>query len=420
MRQAEDAFAPHVAVIGVHCGKFARERQSERLKDAMRREDMLHPVVNDASYDVWKAYTVRAWPTLVFIDPEGRIFQRHEGEITPEELSRILRPELERARSAGLLSSTAPPVASLPAVGGLLRYPGGLSFGEGDTLFVADSGHHRVLRLRPGAEEVDAIGGAQAGFSDGPSAQALFRDPHGLFATERHVYVADSGNHAVRRISLPQCDVVTTLGTGRLSQHLLPPGPPGRTDLRSPWDVHLAGDELFVAMAGMHQIWRLDMRRQQLGIYAGSGYEALYDASLSRSRFAQPMGLSAHGETLYVADAESSAIRAVPLSGEGVVSTLVGHGLFEFGDRDGAVGEALLQHPSGIAASADRIYISDTYNDKIRLLLPREGRLETFLDGLREPQAVKLHGGALYIADSGNHRILRAPLDGGPPETVLA
>ncbi len=404
----------------MHCGKFTREREPDRVQDAMRRDDLQHPVVNDPAYAVWRAYAVRAWPTLVFIDPEGRIFRRHEGEISVDELRRILGPEISRVDAAGQLTATQPPQAELPVAGGLLRYPGGLSFGEGDNLFVADSGHHRVLRLRPGEDAVDAFGGKEPGFLDGPAGAARFCDPHGLRATARSVFVADAGNHAIRRIGLPQGDVVTIAGTGRLAQHLLPPGPPKRTDLRSPWDLQLNGDNLYIAMAGMHQIWRLDLRRQVLAVYAGSGYEALYDASLARSRFAQPMGLTAVAETLYVADAESSAIRAVPLGGEGVVETLVGEGLFDFGDRDGPLQHSQLQHPNGIAAAADRIYIADTYNDKIRLLLLREERLETFLDGLREPQAVQIHDGALYIADSGNHRILRAPLGGGGAETILA
>ncbi|MDA8345508.1 MAG: alkyl hydroperoxide reductase [Thermaerobacter sp.] len=420
MRQAEALHAPYVAAIGVHCGKFTREHDAGRVADAMRREGIEHPVLNDPDFTVWKAYAVRAWPTLIFLDPEGMVFARHEGEISPEELARILKPELQRAASQGILSDAPIPSAKLAAVGGILRYPGGLAFGEGNALFVADSGHHRVLRLHTGTSSFEAIGSGSEGFLDGSAEQAQFNDPHGLFANTRHVFVADSGNHAIRRIGLPQGGVTTIAGSGRLAQHLLPPGPPRSTDLRSPWDVHLQGEQLFIAMAGAHQIWRLDLRRQSLSMYAGSGYEALYDASLARSRFAQPMGLAAQGDTLYAADAESSAIREVPMSGEGVVRTLIGQGLFDFGDRDGPLDLALLQHPSGLAVDGDRLYIADTYNDKIRVLLLREGRIETFLDGLREPHAIKVQDGALFIADSGNHRILRAPLAGGEPETLFA
>jgi hypothetical protein len=420
LRQIEERYAPYVAAIGVHCGKFARERETDRIADAMRREGITHPVLNDPAYAVWQAYAVRAWPTLVFIDPQGMVFARHEGEISLEELAGILAPEIERAKANGLLREEPVPAAALPETSGNLRYPGGLAFGEGDSLFVADSGHHRVLRLRLGSGSFDVIGAGEAGFSDGAAEEARFHDPHGLFATARHVFVADCGNHAIRRIALPPGKVSTIAGSGRLAQHLLPPGLPRATDLRSPWDVHLQSDQLFIAMAGAHQIWRLDLRRQSLGIYAGSGYEALYDASLPRSRFAQPMGLAAQGDTLYAADAESSAIRAVPLSGEGLVQTLVGQGLFDFGDRDGPAKQALLQHPSGIAVDGDRLYIADTYNDEIRLLLLSEGRVETFLGGLREPQAVKLRNGSLYVADSGNHRILQVPCAGGEARTIFA
>ena len=130
------------------------------------------------------------------------------------------------------------------------------------------------------------------------------------------------------------------------------------------------------------------------------------------------MGLWLDGDDLYVADAETSAIRLVPAGGAGTVRTLVGKGLFDFGDRDGPADAALLQHPQGVAAAAGTVFIADTYNGKIRSLDLRSNTLQTRIEHLREPGQLWLDGRSLLIADSGNHRILRAQTPGGALETV--
>ena len=182
--------------------------------------------------------------------------------------------------------------------------------------------------------------------------------------------------------------------------------------LNSPWDLYLQGNTLFIAVAGDHQIWTLDLTGDLLMPYAGSGSENIRDGPLPVACLAQPSGLASDGVVLYVADSEVSAIRAMPMNGRGTVTTIVGKGLFDFGDADGIGGQVRLQHPLGVAYHDGKLYVADTYNSKIKVIDPSKRASTTLVandrDGVplfREPGGLSIANGKLYVADTNAHRI---------------
>jgi sugar lactone lactonase YvrE len=403
LRQAEREFFPHLAVIGVHSGKFTREGETAGIAQAMQREGIAHAVVNDADMRVWQGYGVRAWPTLVLIDARGRVVARQEGELPYRELQARLRQEIAAAAAAGLLTNSPPPAAADVPTGGELRFPGGIALGPDHTIYIADSAHHRVLAWRRQDGIVKAWGDATPGHADGGPSACRLRDPHGLAVSGGSLFVADSGNHALRRIDLAS-GAMTTMNKRPDDAW---EAPLGGSQLRSPWDVAADEEGLFIAAAGNHQIWRLDFGGGRLAPYAGSGYEALYDAELPRARLAQPMAIAVAGQKVFVADAESSAVRVMPARPPGRVQTLVGRGLFDFGSRQGPFAGTLLQHPQGLALLNGDLYVADTYNDQVVRLDLGRATSAVALSHLSEPSALVADPQSLYIVDSGHHRLLR-------------
>jgi DNA-binding beta-propeller fold protein YncE len=280
-------------------------------------------------------------------------------------------------------------------------------------LFIADSTHHRVVVTDLAGKKVAVIGAGSPGYKDGSFAEARFDDPQGMALDGDTLYVADRKNHCVRAADLKAGTVVTVAGTGEQVQEtrlLTEPAPARTTGLNSPWALYLAGNTLFVAMAGHHQIWTMDLGRRVIGPFAGDGRENIKDGPLFAARFAQPSGLTSDGKYLYVADSEVSAIRRVPMDGQGRVETLVGEGLFEFGDKDGVGPEVRLQHALGVGYHAGKLYVADTYNNKLKTLDPKTRRVETFLGGgkeplFNEPAGLSFAAGKLYVADTNAHRI---------------
>jgi thiol-disulfide isomerase/thioredoxin len=414
------------AVVGVHSAKFDGERDPARILAAMRRHGVEHPVAVDSDLAIWRRYDVHGWPTLVVIRPNGKIAGYAPGEPDPQLLRRAVRAVLEEARADGSLAR-APlsfkPVAKTSR--GPLAFPGKVAALPDGGLVVADSGHHRVLGLGPDGEVRWTAGSGLRGWADGPFAAAAFADPQGLAPTPdgEAVYVADARNHAVRRIDLSAKTVETVAGTGALGGEPLPEGPlpARRAALRSPWDVALSadGEILYIALAGSHQIAALDVARGELRRLSGSGRESIVDGEPDDAAFAQPSGLALHRRTLYVADSEVSGVRAVDVEG-GRARTLVGTGLFDFGDRDGPLEGARLQHPLHVLVEAGgtAVLVADTYNHKLKRIDLAADAISTFYAGagelaLHEPGGLaRLKSGELVVADTNADRLLRVSRDG--------
>ena len=410
LRALEQRFPESVAVIGVHSGKYIAERDTSRIRDASIRLGATHPVLNDRQFRVWRAYAVRAWPTLVAIDPRGAVVGMSAGEFTADGVTPFVERVLEAARTDGSLRegplhfpAEAPSVAP-----GALAYPGKIAV-DGERIAVADSGHHRILvgRLGDGGVRMHVervVGSGREGFEDGDA--AAFRYPQGLVFRGDVLYVADAGNHAVRAITLGSGAVRTVAGTGAQLRTMRDRAAGA---MSSPWDLALDGDTLHVAMAGIHQLWTIDLRDGTATHRTGSGAEELHDGSHAEAALAQTMGLARAGDTLVAVDAESSAVREVDLSASGGVRTVVGTGLFDFGDVDGIGDTVRLQHPQGIAVAPEgRLLVCDSYNDSLRWLDPAERRVTTWVRGLHEPGGIAIGARGAYVADTNAHRIVVA------------
>ena len=401
MRRLEERYPSEVAIVGVHSGKFTEERISTCIRDASLRLDAVHPTINDRQFRVWRDYAVRAWPTLVVINPRGYVVGMQAGEFEAEVLAKFLDRVIDEARASKTLDARQIRFpADMPgSAPGFLAFPGKMAT-DGDRVAVADSGHHRVIigTLNDDAGQMAVeriVGGPAAGYRDGTD--PLFNNPQGLAFHEKTLFVADAGNHAMRAVTL-ESGASRTIAGG----------------LRSPWDVAYGAGSLYVAMAGAHQLWTVDVVTGSAAVLSGSGAEELHDGTHAQAALAQPMGLSLTADSIYFADSESSAIRVADRDRNGGVRTIVGTGLFDFGDAD-AVGDAVrLQHPQGLAVASDgRLLVADSYNGSLKWVDPVSGRTQTWLRGLREPSAVVITGGRALVAETNGHRILVAPLGTG-------
>jgi thiol-disulfide isomerase/thioredoxin len=419
LKKLEAKYANQLVVIGVHSAKFQNEKETENIRRIILRYEIEHPVYNDSEFAVWSSYGVRAWPTRVLIDPAGYVVGAVSGEGNYEAIDQAITKLVEEFRKRGELNEQPLNlVLERAKVGDLpLAFPGKIiADAASDRLFIADSNHNRIVVTKLDGTLVDTIGTADAGAADGAFDKATFNRPQGLALSGDSLYVADTENHLIRRVDLKARTVETIAGTGQQTREYFQTGPARQIALSSPWDLQLVGNTLYIAMAGPHQIWKLDLDKNEVSTFAGSGREERKDAALLDAGFAQPSGMAVIGQTLYVADSESNIIRAIDL-GAGTVKTLVGGDLFEFGDVDGAGDDVRLQHPLGLLAHGDKLLIADTYNHKIKELDPKQKRVRSLFgtgkpgqhDGssasFYEPGGLALANDKLYIADTNNHAI---------------
>lgn len=421
LQRLETEFADELVVIGVHSAKFTNEGQTENLVDIVQRYDVNHPVVNDEDFAIWRTWGVNAWPTTALIDPAGKAVGIRPGEGVYDALQPVIAALIAEFDQADAINREPFEYAleATTAPARPLKYPGKVLAKEG-RLWVSDTGHNRILEVDPESGAVlDAWGSGEKGFDDGPALEATFNAPQGLtLNTDANVlYVADVGNHSVRTIDLASGEVTTLVGDGELGW---PPtgGALGETRLNSPWDVLYNDDFVYIANAGSHQIWAVDLARERVAPLIGSALEGTANGPFAEAQLAQPSGLalSEIGE-LFFADSESSSIR-VGLLLTAVTDLVVGGdaSLFEFGDEDGMGNAARLQHPLGLALDDTTLYVADTYNSKIKRIDIQDGGVTSWLgdtagwqDGLdplfSEPGGLSFDRGLLYVADTNNHAI---------------
>ncbi|WP_406862096.1 NHL domain-containing thioredoxin family protein [Streptomyces sp. HUAS MG47] len=414
LRELEEKHRDTVVIVGVHSPKFVHEAEHQAVVDAVERYGVEHPVLDDPELATWKQYAVRAWPTLVVIDPEGYVVAQHAGEGHANAI-RTLVEELEAEHEAkGTLRRGDGPYVPPEPVATDLRFPGKALLLPSGNFLVSDTTRHQLVELAADGESVVRRIG------DG-----VFREPQGLaLLPDGSVVVADTVNHVLQRLDLATGAVERIAGTGSQWMQGAPTsGPALDVALSSPWDVAWWQGKVWIAMAGVHQLWTYDPETGTVGVAAGTTNEGLVDGPAAEAWFAQPSGLAAAGDRLWIADSETSAVRWIDT--DGVVHTAVGTGLFDFGHRDGDAAQALLQHPLGVTALPDgSVAVSDTYNHALRRYDPATGEVTTLATDLREPSDAVLSpslrpGGApsgeIVVVESARHRLTRLRL---PEEAV--
>ncbi|MBZ5555166.1 MAG: redoxin domain-containing protein [Acidobacteriia bacterium] len=427
LKKLETKYGGALAVIGVHSAKFQNEKESGNIREAILRYEIEHPVINDANFAIWRRYAVRAWPTLVLIDPDGYVVGEVSGEGNYTALDRAIGQLVDQFKAAAKLNTKPLPLAlekykQPPSV---LSFPGKIIASEKlDRLFIADSNHNRILITTLEGKVVDVAGAGAEGRADGDFAKATFHHPQGMALSESGdvLWVADTENHCIRKLDLKKRTVGTGAGTGVQAEWGAKGGPALSTPLSSPWDLTAIRERIYIAMAGSHQLWVFDPEKKEVAPFAGNGAENIADGPLDKASLAQPSGITTDGKRLFFADSEVSAVRYADLGQPTQVHTLIGEGLFEFGDQDGSYPDARLQHPLGVLYHDGKVLVADTYNHKIKRVDPEKKTVETLLGtgkpGLGneshpqfyEPGGLAIAHDRLFIADTNNHAIRVADL----------
>ncbi len=417
LRFLEQQFADRpFSVVGVHSAKFTAEQDAAHVRDLVRVHDISHPVVIDEDRKIWRSFACRGWPTIVIIDAQGRVRFKGIGQPDQHRLSLGVEALLQEGEKASALSLSPLEIDEPEELErrGLFR-PCGLAIDEDrEILWITDTGNHRLIGADLATGEVrSVIGNGHCGFADGGPETVRFFQPRGLAIDEDQLFVADMGNHMVRVVNLGDDEVSTILGTGR--QTVDESGGMAGIDqgLNGPAGLWFHDGMLYIAMAGQHQIWAMEVDTTTAFSFAGSGDQGIVDGNIDAASLAQPFALAVHGERLAFVDAATSALRLIDLDGSEVV-TLIGKGPFEFGDRDGSLEDAALQCPLDVVYHGDELLVADTFNSKIKRV--HGDVIETIAgpdDGLHHPEGLAVRGDTLFIANTAASSILRLNLASG-------
>lgn len=401
-------YADGLSVIGVHVPKFDAQRNPDLVSSTVDLFGLRFPVAQDADAITWQHYGIRAWPSVALIDCEGRLIEIIAGDRQREAIERRIVSLLDEAGERGQRVYEIAAPASRPGPLGEVVFPHGLALGP-ERLYVSDSGHHRILECTLDGRILRAFGSGTATFADGLGVQAGFQFPMGMVLHKNQLYVADAGNHAVRRIHLDTGKVDTLIARNRGDLMQVTPLVQVAAEIMDrPFDLALDADRLYIAMAGAHQIWQMDLSNRSFTLLAGSGYPGMTDGPATSATFFQPSNLALGGNLLYVCDSQSSALRCLDLN-SGDVRTVLGQEFQDptFGDIPSFT---QLQFPTGIALNPKTsvLWVADCYNDAIGLVHLDCGEMVhvPLSHPLKRPMALISDGQSLWISNTDAHEVL--------------
>ncbi len=361
LKALEAEFSAKLLVIGIHSGKHPHEKDESYVLEAMKRYKIGHCVINDADMRLWEGYGIKAWPTLVLIDPDGYVVAQYQGEGHLEALRRDIRSLIEKHE----LSSEAFSIThKQEEKKRFLHYPQKL-LAHTDYLFI--SHQDEVLVCTHEGKVLHRIGGIE--------------EPQGLVFVNDKLYIASCAGKSIIEVS-----------EGFSQKKLWLEG------LRNPYGLGSDGKYLYVTLAGAHQIKAYDLQSQEELFFIGQeNSESLYDASYTQAVLAQPSGIALLEEELWFVDSESSSLRSAAY-GE------VHSHIFECDE---------LQHPLDLCAGiygdgcgGGRIFIVDSYNNAVKVYDPESKKVMTLIEGLSEPSGISKKGCQLFIANTNAHEVL--------------
>lgn len=410
-------------IVIVHSGKYEAERNSESLRKYIIENEIPFPVINDSAFSIWEAYQIEVWPTNLLINPEQQIVYQSEGVALEGDISTYIQLYSGDTRSSGGHGGSE--INNFEQ--GLSLFP---EFVESDgelSLFISERRAHRIVQADINGIFERAIGSGYQGFEDGYSTTAKFSFPGGLayHPVDSILYISDAGNHAIRKYDLKNDQVTTILGNGHKAS--TPPEFIAGTNhgLNHPNGLLLVDNDLYIAMTGWNQIWKMSTQTFEAEPVAGSGETGFEDGKGDKATLAEPFDLAFDGDgSIYFTDQQSNAVRMLK---KNKVTTLTGAGIFEFGDIDGKSSEARMSGPAGITFYNDLLYVVDQFNHKIKTVDPNAGRVETLLGSgetgfsggaenqvsFHHPSDLVVLRNQLFITDTYNQLLRRYDFENG-------
>jgi len=412
---------PYIRVILALNSKYDFPQKEKDILFELEKRQLPLPVYVDRGFELWQCMSVEYWPTTLFFGPKGALLESHEGRLNLAELRSAMPKVINRL--APYLDKNAEQFYGMPPgrwnKRTVLEYPAGLAVNKRENMvFVSDQIGDRILGLTLAGNVIFCIGNGEPGYLDGSMEEAKFNGPLGMAMDEENfiLYVADTDNHAVRKVDLVNNKVSTVLGNGTRSSKKLKKvlGTNGAID--APSDLVLHQDFLYISMRGSNQIMKMDLRTEVASVIAGSSDFGFSEESTKKAQLASPSGLAFDvSGALFFTENQASAIRYVD---DKELNTVVGSGVFEYGYNDGKKDEIKMRFPNGIAMHDGKLFVADTYNNCIREVEPFKRKSKTLTGdhqkaGYRngseplfnQPMDVEVIGEQLIIADAANGAI---------------
>ncbi len=413
----------NILILAIHSAKFSHENSLSAIKKAIIRYNIDFPVLADTNLKLYHNFAIKSLPTYLIIDPLGKINARYEKASDIDELIEKVNDLAIKYRFRVKNNEIPLSLQKNNIIKTILQSPSRLAYAKKFNfnnkarlvLFISDVGNNNISVVSIAGELLYKIGGQRAGYRDGSFNEALFNNPNGLVFYSNKLYVADSGNNAIRVIDFAKKNVKTLIGSGNIggiiNKEIISVD---NVKLNNPLDIEFYPDKnnLLIANSGTNQILTYSFKDKTVRNFAGSGEFGLKDGSAFDASLAQTSDLYTYKNEIYFIDSKTSSLRKA--NKDGVVTTILGKGVDEFGYKNGIAVNALMQNPTSLTVDDTGIYIVDSFNKMIRRFDFNDSRLSDYHPfnsnsqnlEFDEPASIISIADRFYVSDSNNNRII--------------
>ncbi len=422
LKKIKEDYGNGVAVLAIHSSIFEHENSLNSIKKAVSRYNVDFPVLADINGAAYREFAVKSLPTYILIDPLGKIYSRYENSSDIDKLTKDISKLVLKYRFRLNKNEIPLSLKKDRLIKTILNSPNRLAYTVNfstnsevrPALFISDSGNNSIVATSLDGKILYKVGGNKSGYVDGGFESALFNNPQGMVFNFNKLYVADSGNNAIRVLDFESKSVATIVGSGDLGgvieNSIMPVA---NIQLNNPLDIEFYPDNnnLLIANSGSNQILTYSFRDKSVKAFVGNGKSGLRDGK--SPLLANTSDLYSYQDEVYFIDSRTSSLRKVNKDGE--VKTLVGKGLNIFGHKNGDPNQALMQNPTSLTVDDTGAYIVDSFNKVIRRYDFGTKKLSDYKSfknkvdnniNFDEPSSIVSIADRFYISDSNNSRVV--------------
>jgi thiol-disulfide isomerase/thioredoxin len=410
IKKLENELGSKLTVIGVYSAKFSNGKSLSVVKNAILKHDINHLVVADFDSKLWNKFDIKAWPTFILISPTGHEYERYEGIDSLNKMEKDVKRMVSKYRYQ--INREVLPILpeKFSRIGNVLSFPAKLEYASNFTqnsrstsaLFIANAGQNNIIVSSLAGGMLFKIGSGREGFLDGDFATAQFRNPQATLFSDQKLYVADTGNHALRLIDFASGKVSTIIGNGNKGSVISKKTSIKNFQLASPTDLEFFPDQnkIIISNAGNNQIISFDLKNGEVSPIAGNGESGILDGQYPNNSLAQTSDMVVVGDKIYFLDAISSSLRVFDEK----------HGVKTLVKTD-------LQNPLALTGNKDVLYIADSFYNRIEKYHIDKNRIKTLVGKVEgddvgkvtrfnSPEGILKINNSFYISDSNNNRII--------------
>lgn len=432
IKELQNEFGSKLVIIGVHSPMFMGEGDYLAVKKAVLRHDITYPVINDQNSRIMNNFALKEWPSFLVINPYGMVSKKFSGKNEVEKVGEYVSKQITKYKFQ--ISRNALPILleKNNLIGNVLSYPTKLAYANNfnhktrqiPAIFIANTGQNSINITTITGESLLKIGSGKIGMADGSFDVATFNAPQGLLYADNKLYVADTGNNAIRLINFKENKVQTIVGNGARGGIIEEGDNDAKAiSLSSPTDIEFFPDEnnLVISNSGTNQILLYNINEQDISIFAGSGVQGSDDGKYPNNSLAQTADMAVYGDKLYFVDSASSSLRFASEDGEvktlaKAIEVLKQNNSANFNSSDNKK-YSILQSPKGLVVDDTGVYISDSLNNRLKKYDFSTSQIRDLVGSIRgeelgnktnfdEPSGIISVLDRFYVADTNNNRIV--------------